>query len=212
VDHDIYQAVFKISSHLEFPVILAALVALAVVLVEVGSFVVETVRRGKRKVPALADAAETARTQIAEFDRLGATATLQGVGWSPAMTSSLEVFAQTSKTQDAEPRIAKELADFDYNRQRRLAVTRLLVRVGPALGLMGTLIPLSPALEGLSNGNTQALTDNLRVAFSVTVLGILIGAIAFGLSLVRDRVYSQDYSDLEYVAAILTSDDEQAVP
>ena len=33
-------------------------------------------------------------------------------------------------------------------RMRRLERTRLLVRAGPALGLMGTLIPLSPALSG----------------------------------------------------------------
>jgi biopolymer transport protein ExbB/TolQ len=75
---------------------------------------------------------------------------------------------------------------------------------------MGTLIPLSPALEGLANGDVQTLTDNLRVAFSVTVLGLLIGVVAFGLSLARDRIYGQDYSDLEYVAAVLTSDAEPA--
>ena len=43
--------------------------------------------------------------------------------------------------------------------------------------------------------------------FSVTVLGLLVGAIAFALSLYRDRMYGQDLSDLEYVAAVLT--DEQ---
>jgi len=42
------------------------------------------------------------------------------------------------------------------------------------------------------------------VAFSVTVLGLLIGAIAFGVALVRDRLYAQDLSDLEYVATTLT--------
>ena len=42
-------------------------------------------------------------------------------------------------------------------------------------------------------------------AFSVTVLGLLVGAIAFALSLARDRIYGQDYSDLEYVAAVLTA-------
>ena len=69
---------------------------------------------------------------------------------------------------------------------------------------MGTLIPLSPALTGLANGNTAALSENLRVAFSVTVVGLLIGAVAFGLSLSRDRMYGQDLSDLEYVAAIVS--------
>jgi biopolymer transport protein ExbB/TolQ len=42
------------------------------------------------------------------------------------------------------------------------------------------------------------------VAFSVTVLGLLVGAVAFTISLYRDRMYGQDLSDLEYVAAILT--------
>jgi biopolymer transport protein ExbB/TolQ len=79
----------------------------------------------------------------------------------------------------------------------------MLVRFGPALGLMGTLIPLSPALTGLANGNTQTLSHNLRVAFSVTVVGLLIGAVAFALSLSRDRLYSQDLSDLEYLAALI---------
>src|SRR5829696_9629462 len=100
-------------------------------------------------------------------------------------------------------RLAKGLADFDFRSLKRLERTRLLVRAGPALGLMGTLIPLSPALEGLANGDTEELSDNLRVAFSVTVLGLLIGAIAFAISLVRDRLYGQDLSDLEFVAATL---------
>ena len=39
---------------------------------------------------------------------------------------------------------------------RRLERTRLLVRAGPALGLMGTLIPLSPALSGLAGGDVDA--------------------------------------------------------
>ena len=79
----------------------------------------------------------------------------------------------------------------------------MLVRFGPALGLMGTLIPLSPALEGLAEGNVAQLSENLRAAFSVTVIGLLIGALAFTISLVRDRLYAQDLSDLEYVVAAL---------
>ncbi|HEU5063332.1 MAG TPA: hypothetical protein VFT79_09310 [Solirubrobacterales bacterium] len=47
------------------------------------------------------------------------------------------------------------------------------------------------------------LTENLRVAFGVTVAGLLVGAIAFSISLIRDRLYAQDYSDVEYVAARL---------
>src|SRR6202000_186981 len=95
---------------------------------------------------------------------------------------------------DPDGRLPKRPADYDYRHLRRLERTRLLVRFGPALGLMGTLIPLSPALDGLARGNVTELSHDLRVAFSVTVLGLLIGAIAFGLSLYRDRMYGQDLS------------------
>jgi biopolymer transport protein ExbB/TolQ len=120
------------------------------------------------------------------------------------MAETLTFIIQQAGTPGAEHQLNKALADFDFDAQRRLARTRLLVRAGPALGLMGTLIPLSPALTGLANGNTAALSQNLRVAFSVTVVGLLIGAVAFGLSLSRDRMYGQDLSDLEYVTAIVS--------
>jgi biopolymer transport protein ExbB/TolQ len=77
---------------------------------------------------------------------------------------------------------------------------------------MGTLIPLSPALDGLARGNVHELSQDLRVAFSVTVLGLLIGGLAFGVTLYRDRIYGQDLSDLEYVAAVLTDDTVPASP
>jgi biopolymer transport protein ExbB/TolQ len=112
----------------------------------------------------------------------------------------------------SEARIAKRLAEYDYRSLRRLERTRILVRMGPALGLMGTLIPLSPALAGLADGDVATLSENLRVAFSVTVAGLLIGAIAFAISLVRDRLYAQDYSDVEYVAASLTAPTGNGVP
>jgi biopolymer transport protein ExbB/TolQ len=122
------------------------------------------------------------------------------------MARTLTVIAANMDGPLAEPRIAKALADFDFDAQRRLGRTRLLVRLGPALGLMGTLIPLAPALDGLARGDTTELSKDLRVAFSVTVLGLFVGAVAFGLSLWRDRLYGQDLSDLEYVAAVLTAD------
>ena len=120
------------------------------------------------------------------------------------MASTLAFIVAHARTDGAEHQLNKALADFDFDSQRRLSRTRLLVRAGPALGLMGTLIPLSPALTGLANGNTAQLSHDLRIAFSVTVVGLLIGAIAFALSLSRDRMYGQDLSDLEYIAAVIS--------
>ncbi|HEY5317971.1 MAG TPA: MotA/TolQ/ExbB proton channel family protein, partial [Solirubrobacteraceae bacterium] len=109
-----------------------------------------------------------------------------------------------AREEGGEHQVNKALADFDFEAQRRLGRTRMLVRAGPALGLMGTLIPLSPALTGLAKGDTATLSNDLRIAFSVTVVGLLIGAVAFALSLSRDRMYGQDLSDLEYLAAIVS--------
>ncbi len=204
--HGIEQAIFDVARSLEVPVLILALLALAAVIVEIGAFAVELRNRQQRRFAAVAAAAADARKAIADGDRGAATATLSEVAWSAAMAETLKTIAEQAGESGADTRLAKALADFDFDSQRRLARTRLLVRAGPALGLMGTLIPLSPALEGLRNGNTTVLSQNLRVAFSVTVLGLLVGAIAFGISLYRDRMYGQDLSDLEYVAAVLTDD------
>jgi biopolymer transport protein ExbB/TolQ len=205
VKDDVYQAIFQASEALEVPVVLLALASLAWVVVELGAFLAEVSRRVRRRLPALVRAADDARAQVDAGERETATKTLLTVAWSSAMADVLAEFARRTGTAGAEPLLAKQLADFDFDRQRRLGRTRLLVRTGPALGLMGTLIPLSPALEGLANGDVSTLSDNLRLAFSITVLGLLVGAVAFAISLFRDRMYGQDYSDLEYVAAVLTA-------
>jgi biopolymer transport protein ExbB/TolQ len=202
--HSIDQAIFRVASVLQVPVLIAALLALALVVYELGSFAVELRARRRRRFAALSDGAERARVALAGSDRPAAAQAVGGLARSPAMAATLRFIVDHARTAGGDHQLNKALADFDFDAQRRLGRTRMLVRAGPALGLMGTLIPLSPALTGLANGNTTALSQNLRVAFSVTVVGLLIGAVAFGLSLTRDRMYSQDLSDLQYLAAVMT--------
>jgi len=206
MSHAIDEAIFHVASVLEVPVLVLALLALAVSLVETGAFAVELSRRHRRRFDRLSEIADEARKALDKGDRQELETVLTGAGWSGAVTETLEAMVDDLSHPLAETKIAKALADFDFDAQRRLGRTRLLVRFGPALGLMGTLIPLSPALSGLARGNLTELSSDLRVAFSVTVLGLLVGAIAFGLSLYRDRLYGQDLSDLEYVASVLTAD------
>src|SRR5262249_7999621 len=144
-DH-IYQAIFDIAKVLELPVVIAALLALGWVLYELGVFVAETRHRMRRRLDVLTTASAQARTAIDRGDTTAAQRDLGKVAWSGAMSSVLSRLAIEAGKPGAEPLIAKELADFDFSCQRRLGRTRLLVRIGPALGLMGTLIPLSPAL------------------------------------------------------------------
>jgi biopolymer transport protein ExbB/TolQ len=202
--HDIDEAIFHVASVLQVPVLILALLALAAVIFELGSYVVELSRRRRRQFSVLSQGAEKARRALLVDDRVAAAAAVSEIPRSPAMAHTLSFIIENARTDGGDHQLNKALADFDFDAQRRLSRTRLLVRAGPALGLMGTLIPLSPALTGLANGNTTALSTNLRVAFSVTVVGLLIGAVAFGLSLSRDRMYGQDLSDLEYLAAIVS--------
>ena len=201
--NDIENVIFDIAEALRAPVLILALLALAVTLIELGAFFVELVRRRRRDYPKLETASIEARAALERGDQDAAKAALRPVAWSTSMARSLAFIIDQWGHRGSGDRLAKGLADFDFRSLKRLERTRLLVRAGPALGLMGTLIPLSPALEGLANGNTEELSDNLRVAFSVTVLGLLIGAVAFAISLVRDRLYGQDLSDLEFVAATI---------
>ncbi len=63
------------------------------------------------------------------------------------------------------------LADYELAVERRLERTRILVRAGPALGLMGTLIPLAPGLAALGHGDVATLATDLRTAFAATTIG-----------------------------------------
>jgi len=201
--------VFHVANTLRVPVLVAALLALAWVVIEVGSLAVELIKRRGRNPVVVERATSAAREALASGDRPLADRHLATVAPSRAMRS---VFARVLGAAASPPVdqsvVAMNLADFDLSSLRRLERTRLLVRAGPALGLMGTLIPLSPALSALAGGNVGVLTEKLRVAFSVTVVGLLVGVVAFGISLVRDRMYAQDLSVVEFVTAEL----ETAVP
>jgi biopolymer transport protein ExbB/TolQ len=185
------------------PVLVLALAALLLVVLECGSVAIELWRRRRRRPEGLREAAVNARGWIAHGDRAAAAKCLSPIAWSGAMWQALLRIVNDVGQPEDSIRLPKSIADFDLVSLRRLERTRILVRVGPALGLMGTLIPLAPALQGLAEGDTHQLTENLRVAFSITVLGLVIGALAFGISLIRDRLYAQDLSDLKFVAATL---------
>lgn len=205
----IEELLFELANALRIPVFVAAIGALAFVLFDLGAFFVELSRRrrlGRREH--VQEAATSARWALAANDTPGAQQALMPLASSAHMAETLATLVERHDQPGVQDRRAKALADFDLTSLRKLERSRMLVRFGPALGLMGTLIPLSPALEGLAEGDVAQLSENLRAAFSVTVIGLLIGAVAFSISLVRDRLYAQDLSDLEYVVTALDLPDQ----
>jgi len=96
---------------------------------------------------------------------------------------------------DAPPE--KTLADLEVAASARLAWLSFGVRIGPLLGLMGTLIPMGPALVGLSEGDIEALAGNLVIVFSTTVLGVFVGGLCYAMLLARRQWYARDLADIE---------------
>lgn len=168
------EVIFEVAEALRVPVLVLTVLALGVVLIELGGFAVELMRRRRRDLARLRSVTEQTRKLLAEGggpER--AQETVGQVAWSASMGDTLRVLVGEWGKPEGESMMAKALAEHDFGSLRRLERTRLLVRAGPALGLMGTLIPLSPALAGLAAGDVQELSENLRVAFSVTVIGLL---------------------------------------
>ena len=202
----IEQLLFDVSDALSSPVLVAALLCLLVAVVEAGALAAELWRRRGRGVRRLERELDGLRAAVETGERGLMLRHVDRIAYSRPMHEALVSIVDLHADPGAGDRIAKYMAEYDYRSLRRLERTRILVRMGPALGLMGTLIPLSPALAGLAAGDVERLTNDLRVAFSVTVAGLLIGAVAFAVSLVRDRLYAQDFSDVEFVAASLAAE------
>ncbi len=95
------------------------------------------------------------------------------------------------------------LADFEIGADKDLAISKTLGKMGPMLGLMGTLIPMGPALVGLSTGDIASMAYNMQVAFATTVVGLFAAAIGFITGQVKQRWYLKDMTDLEFVAELL---------
>ena len=97
----------------------------------------------------------------------------------------------------------KLLGDYEIAADKELGQSKLLVKIGPMLGLMGTLIPMGPALVGLATGDIGSMAYNMQVAFATTVVGIVIGAIGFITLQVKQRWVAGDMNILEYVVESL---------
>jgi len=80
----------------------------------------------------------------------------------------------------------------------------IVTRIGPTLGLMGTLIPMGPGLAALGSGDVSTLANAIIVAFDTTVVGIGAGAVAYVVAKIRRRWYEEYSSNLQlFVNAVL---------
>ncbi|MDE5609950.1 MAG: MotA/TolQ/ExbB proton channel family protein [Bacteroidales bacterium] len=99
--------------------------------------------------------------------------------------------------------VNKTVSEYELARGKELDQAKILVKFGPILGLMGTLIPMGPALAGLSSGDIASMAYNMQVAFATTVLGLFAGAVGFVLYQTKQRWAQKDLVRLDFVSQLM---------
>ena len=78
--------------------------------------------------------------------------------------------------------------------------SRTLVKVGPSLGLLGTLIPMGTSLASLAAGNLEAMAGQMVVAFTTTIIGLACGTLAYIVAVVRQGWVNETIREQRYLA------------
>lgn len=116
----------------------------------------------------------------------------------------IKILRSNSLTKDSRQALAKKLIEFEENKfTKTIEKTDVVTRIGPTLGLMGTLIPMGPGLAALGAGDVNTLANAIIVAFDTTVVGIGAGAVAYFVSKIRRRWYEEYLSNLDALAEAL---------
>jgi len=200
---------YLIMNALLYPVMGLIVFLFILMLFNLGAFISEfAFRRGKNQ-----DAEDLALKMSGEISRnrfVEATGLIKNHLKSPYIGSKIlrgflkDLAVQVNKgVGNLDIRIENILQEHEIAVSKLLDKTRILVRLGPLLGLMGTLIPMGGALLALSKGDLTLMSNNLIIAFSTTVVGLAVGALAYVVSVVRERWYEEDMKNMEYLTELM---------
>lgn len=183
---------FWISSGLLVPVIVGLLFFFGKSIVMLGGFAGQYIQRIKQN--------KQLRRRMNELDQSSIHAFAGELKEQPE-----SLFTQTAGQLMAtdSPAVANRiLSEYEVTADAELGKYKVLVKFGPILGLMGTLIPMGPALAGLSTGDISSMAYNMQVAFATTVLGLFSGAVGFILLQVKQRWFTTDLVYLDFLSEL----------
>ena len=191
VFHNVLRA---ISGAMELPVVILLILLLAFAVFSVGWIIAEFFsehRHMKEDLPALLEHLRDNETDLeaaiaeSKLNRRQ-KATLQELTQHPDFTRPL-------LDDLADNLLEQEQAHYDH----MIKFTDLASKLGPMLGLLGTLIPLGPGIIALGQGDTYTLSVSLMTAFDTTVAGLCIAAVCMIVSTIRRGWYAAYMADLE---------------
>ena len=185
-----------ISQSLTIPVLVILLVIVIVTIISLGGLIAEYTSRRKVPVGAIRDL-------IYEINAAESQEKLKSVISNAAIPQSQkkvlsEIASSESLGDSSREALARKL--FEYEEEKTLdslQKTDIITRIGPTLGLMGTLIPMGPGLAALGAGDINTLASSLTVAFNTTIVGIGSGALCYVIGKIRSGWYDRYLSDLD---------------
>lgn len=184
--------IYLVSSSLLFPVLLALSLLVVVTIVMAGGFFAEWLERLRLRPCPSQDLPQLLQTNQAESIVSHRVkhymTTLDGI-----------------RSRPGDHRIAVEnlLQSTTLKLWKSMDRLRILVRTGPSLGLLGTLIPLGTGLASLGQGDLSKLSSDLVIAFTTTVVGMAAGTAAFCFYTVRRRWLEEDIKNMELATELL---------
>ena len=185
-----------ISQSLTIPVLVILLVIVIISIIALGGIIAEYTSR--RKVPV-----GTIRDLIYEINSAGSVEELKNVISNAKIPKSQrkvlnEIASSQSLGKTSREALARKLFEFEEEKTLdKLKKTDIITRIGPTLGLMGTLIPMGPGLAALGAGDINTLASSLTVAFNTTIVGIGSGALCYVIGKIRSGWYDRYLSDLD---------------
>ena len=101
------------------------------------------------------------------------------------------------------------ISNFETEADKDLSVSKILAKIGPVLGLIGTLIAMSPALVNLSSGDLSGMAYNMQIVFATTVIGLVVSMAGLITLQFKQRWYSQESNHLFFISQILIEKSEK---
>ena len=186
----ISKVLFVISNSLLIPDILFLIILFIRSLILVGGFYNSFMQR--RRMNALLGDVRTLNAEL--------SGRLPKSNRSPFIDHPDDLLTREGLTEDYANYV---ISSYENVCEKDLSLSKLLTKVGPVLGLVGTLIAMSPALVGLSSGDIGAMAYNMQVVFATTVVGLVISLAGLVTLQYKQRWYTKDVALLDYISSLL---------
>lgn len=188
------KALRAVASIMETPVIILLLLLIVITILLAGWLIGEffTERRHlKVELPALVDRMNAEEESLEECINSGGLLKRQ-------REALLELTKHPDLTELMRESLAVRLLQAEQEKyDKRVRISDMIAKLGPILGLLGTLIPLGPGIIALGQGDTVTLSSSLLTAFDTTVAGLVSAGIAMVISSIRSAWYGKYMSILE---------------